>query len=174
MVLAHSREWLKALGRTYWLGFALGLLAYAALGAAGKRFSPFAALDFAGGFALALILAHGARYWSVVFLGSVLLGLRQHAGWALSLGDASLDTAAALLAAVQLVRYADFRMELARMRDALAFPFVAVMLGALAVAEPRRERSLRSGLELTRQISPPSRCATRSIGSSARSECPTT
>ncbi|MDA8109890.1 MAG: EAL domain-containing protein [Betaproteobacteria bacterium] len=134
MVLAHAREWLKSLDKAYWLGFTLALLTYIALGAAGERFSPFAALDLAAGFALALVLAHGARHWPVVFLGSVLLGLWQHGGWTLSLGVASFNTAAALLAAVLLVRYADFRMELARLRDALVFPFVVVVLQALTAA----------------------------------------
>ena len=101
-------------------------LSYVALRYGGLPHSNFSPLWLSSGFGLALILAHGYRFWPAILAGVLALGLGAGAAWTLSGGFALTTTLGTLLAAYLLKRYADFRIEFGRLRDVV----VLIVFGA--------------------------------------------
>jgi PAS domain S-box-containing protein len=113
----------SALGIAYYATGLVGLSLYSV--------SATAVIWFPTAIALAIFVLFGLRYWPAVFVASVVLWVTRGASLAggfIVAGCAVLETCAG---AFLLVRVLKFRPQLDRVRDAIAFPLVAVIATAL-------------------------------------------
>jgi diguanylate cyclase (GGDEF)-like protein/PAS domain S-box-containing protein len=111
----------------------LAAAAYWALAKAGLRFGtlphPYVSPVWpSAGFALALILVHGYRFWPAIFIGALAVNLEAGASLPVSAGIAAANALSSLFAAYVLRRFADFQPQLVRLRDVVSL----ILVGALA------------------------------------------
>ena len=105
---------------------------YWALGHAGLRYGAVVNLYVSpvwpsAGFALALVLVYGYRFWPAIFIGALAVNLEVGASWPVAGGVAAANTLSSLLAVYLLGRCADFQAQLVRLRDVVNL----VLIGAL-------------------------------------------
>lgn len=86
------------------------------------------------GVGLAVILLHGYRYWPAIALGSILSVIRFEPSAAYLVGVTISHVAEACLGAWLLVKCADFRIELERVKDVLGFVVLGAVLATLTSA----------------------------------------
>ena len=79
------------------------------------------------GLSLAALILFGRRLWPGVFIGALLVNLGIPFGWISSVGIAIGDTLEALVSVTLLIRVADFRPTLERMRDGVSFLLISVV-----------------------------------------------
>jgi len=80
------------------------------------------------GLALAALILFGRRLWPGIFVGSLLVNLELPSGsWLVQLGIAIGNTLESLVGATLLVRVADFRPNLERVRDGASFLVIGVL-----------------------------------------------
>jgi integral membrane sensor domain MASE1 len=111
----------------------LAAATYWALAKAGLRFGallhPYVSSVWpSAGFALALILVHGYRFWPAIFIGALAVNLEAGASLPVAGGIAAANTLSSVFAAYVLRRFADFQPLLVRLRDAVSL----ILVGALA------------------------------------------
>jgi PAS domain S-box-containing protein len=96
------------------------------------RLNETALIWFPTAISLAIFVLFGLRYWPAVFIGSIVVWMTRGASFA----GSSIIGACAVLetcgGAFLLVRVLKFRPQLDRVRDAIAFPVVAVIMTAAA------------------------------------------
>ena len=80
------------------------------------------------GFALALILVYGYRFWPAIFIGALAANLEVGAAWPVAGGIGAANALSSVFGAYVLKRFADFQPQLARLRDAVSL----ILVGALA------------------------------------------
>ncbi len=85
------------------------------------------------GLSLAALILFGRRLWPGVFIGALLVNLGIDRAWPPSTGIAIANTLEAVVGVTLLIRVADFRPTLERMRDGVAFLLFGV-LGCTTVA----------------------------------------
>jgi signal transduction histidine kinase len=81
----------------------------------------------ATGLSLAALILFGTRLWPGIFLGVILVNLVGSLSWPASLGVAIGNTLEAFVGATLLIRFADFRPDLERQRDWLAYLVIGVL-----------------------------------------------
>jgi signal transduction histidine kinase len=79
------------------------------------------------GLSFAALILFGRRLWPGIFVGHLLVGLISPLGWIPIFGIAIGNTLEAVVGVTLLVRVADFRPTLERMRDGVAFVLIAVV-----------------------------------------------
>jgi len=79
------------------------------------------------GLSLAVLILYGRRLWPGIFVGSLLLGSITSFGWIPWLGTSIGNTLESVVGATLLIRLADFRPTLERMRDGVAFLLIGVL-----------------------------------------------
>ncbi len=79
------------------------------------------------GLSLAALILFGRRLWPGVFMGALLVNLGIDMAWLPSTGVAIANTLEALVGVTLLIRVADFRPTLERMRDGVVFLFFGVL-----------------------------------------------
>ena len=79
------------------------------------------------GIALAVLILFGRRFWPGIVIGTWLINLGLPSGGMASVGVAIGNTLEALISATLLVRVADFRPNLERLRDGVAFLLIGVL-----------------------------------------------
>ncbi len=117
----------------YLAGVLMAAAAYWALGNAGLRFGallhPYVSPVWpSAGFALALILVYGYRYWPAIFVGALAVNLEVGAALPVAGGIGAANAFSSVFAVYVLRRFADFQPQLARLRDAVSL----ILVGALA------------------------------------------
>ncbi|OGA31937.1 MAG: hypothetical protein A3F75_09880 [Betaproteobacteria bacterium RIFCSPLOWO2_12_FULL_64_23] len=126
----RSRAWLPR--ATDLPGVLLATLAFWVLGYAGLRYGalqhPYVSpvWPFAG-LALALILVHGYRFWPAILVGTLAVDLHAGASWAAAGGIALVNVLITILVVFLLKRFADFQVQLLRLRDIVNL----ILFGAL-------------------------------------------
>jgi signal transduction histidine kinase len=118
--------------RVTWVWQVLLLTAlYAAVGLLGLKFTHYennSTLVWpSSGLALAALILFGRRLWLGIFIGTLVVGVYDPLGWLTSLVGAVGNTLEALVGATLLVRVADFRPTLERLRDGVAFLLIGVV-----------------------------------------------
>lgn len=79
------------------------------------------------GVSLAALIIFGRRLWPGILIGALLLSLDYSVAWAGKLGIAIGSTLEAVVGVTLLIRVADFRPNLERMRDGVAFLLIGVL-----------------------------------------------
>lgn len=125
---------LRQSGFSFALALVLAAAAYWALGYTGLRFGALLHPYVSGpvwpsaGFALALILVYGYRYWPAIFIGALAVNLEVGAALPVAGGIGAAKALSSVFGAYVLKRFADFQPQLARLRDAVSL----ILVGALA------------------------------------------
>ena len=117
----------------YLAGVLMAAAAYWALANAGLRFGallhPYVSPVWpSAGFALALILVYGYRFWPAIFIGALAANLEVGAALPVAGGIGAANALSSVFGAYVLKRLADFQPQLARLRDAVSL----ILVGALA------------------------------------------
>ncbi len=129
----HTHGQLHQDGIAYAVSLVVAAAAYWALANAGLRFGallhPYVSPVWpSAGFALALILVHGYRFWPAILIGALAVNLEAGASLPVAGGIAAANTLSSVFAAYVLRRFADFQPQFVRLRDAVSL----ILIGALA------------------------------------------
>ncbi len=116
----------------YLAGVLVAAATYWALAKAGLRFGallhPYVSPVWpSAGFALALILVHGYRFWPAIFIGALAVNLELGATLPVAGGIAAANAFSSVFAVYLLRRFADFQPQFARLRDAVSLILVAAL-----------------------------------------------
>jgi signal transduction histidine kinase len=79
------------------------------------------------GLSLAALILFGRHLWPGIFIGMLLVGLSSSLGWIPLVGIAIGNTLEAVVGVTLLIRVVDFRPNLARIRDGIAFLLIGVL-----------------------------------------------
>ena len=79
------------------------------------------------GLSLAALILFGLRLWPGIFIGTMLVNAGSPLGWMPSLGIASGNTLEAVVGVTLLIRVADLRLDMKRMRDIVTFLLIGVL-----------------------------------------------
>ena len=79
------------------------------------------------GLSLAAVILFGRHLWPGIFIGMRLVGLSSSVGWIPLVGIAIGNTLEAVVGVTLLIRVADFRPNLARIGDGIAFLLIGVL-----------------------------------------------